>query len=164
MGAPALYVNGGIQTYPLNADSTAAAVTGRWATDPGFLVDVAADPAAGASVPVTVTLTPLVDRDLAGTVLFVALYENLITYASAPGNNGQTVFHHMFRDRIDVPPALGALTTGNRWCTSSLNRGSADPANVTVVAFVQRVADRVVLQAGSNRPEVPSAAELGGAR
>ncbi|MBK7671081.1 MAG: PEGA domain-containing protein [bacterium] len=165
MGAPALYVNGGIQTYPLNADSTAAAVTGRWATDPGFLVDVAADPAAGASVPVTVTLTPLVDRDLAGTVLYVALYENLITYASAPGNNGQTVFHHMFRDRIDVPPALGALVAGQPVVHElALNRGSADPANVTVVAFVQRVADRVVLQAGSNRPEVPSAAALGGSR
>jgi hypothetical protein len=159
LGAPAIYVNGRLQAYPLNADSTAADAAGRWATDPGFLVDVDADLAAGASVPVTVTLTPLADVDLTGCVLYVALYENEVVYASPPGNNGQTVFHHMFRDRVDTPPALGPLLAGQPSVRQvSLNRGTVNPGNGTVVAFVQRAADRVVLQAGSSVGPVPMTA------
>ncbi|MBK8166792.1 MAG: PEGA domain-containing protein [bacterium] len=156
VGAPAIYVNGRLQTYPLVADSTAADAAGRWATDPGFLVDVEADLAAGASVPVTVTLTPLADVDLTGCVLYVALYENEVDLGAPPGNNGQSVFHHMFRDRVDVPPALGALSAGQPDVrVVSLNRGTVSPGNGTVVAFVQRAADRVVLQAGSSACPVP---------
>jgi len=156
LGAPAVYVNGRLQTYPLDPDSTAADAAGRWATDPGFLVDVEAELGAGASVPVTVTLTPLADVDLTGCVLYVALYENEVVYASPPGANGQTVFHHMFRDRVDAPPALGPLTAGTPQVRGlSLSRGSVAPGNGTVVAFVQRTADRVVLQAGSTICPVP---------
>ena len=42
--------------------------------------------------------------------------------------------------------------------------GGADPDNVTVVAFAQRVSDRVVLQAGSNLAAVPAATVAGGSR
>lgn len=156
LGAPAIYVNGRLQAYPLNADSTATDAAGRWATDPGFLVDVEADLAAGANVPVTVTLTPLADVDLTGCVLYVALYENEVAYASPPGNNGQTVFHHMFRDRVDTPPALGPLSAGQASVHQvTLSRGSVAPDNGTVVAYVQRTTDRVVLQAGSSAGPVP---------
>ena len=158
LGAPAIYVNGKLQAYPLLADSTAADAAGRWATDPGFLVDVAADLDAGATVPATITLTPLVDVDLTGCVLYVALYEDEVAYASPPGNNGQSVFHHMFRDRVDTLPVLGPLVAGQpaTW-ELALNRGAVAPGNGTVVAFVQRTADRVVLQAGSSACPVPVA-------
>lgn len=157
-GAPAIYVNGRLQAYPLNADSTATDAAGRWATDPGFLVDVEADLAAGANVPATVTLTPLADIDLTGCMLHVALYENEVAYASPPGNNGQTVFHRMFRDRVDTPPALGPLVAGQPSVHQvSLSRGAVAPANGTVLAYVQRTADRVVLQAGSSAGPVPVA-------
>lgn len=156
LGAPAIYVNGRLQSFPLLADSTAAATAGRWATDPGFLIDVEADLGAGANVPVTVTLTPLVDVDLTGCVLYVALYENEIALASPPGNNGQTVFHHMFRDRVDTLPVLGPLVAGQAAAWNlALSRGAVAPGNGTVVAFVQRSADRVVLQAGSSVGPVP---------
>lgn len=62
----------------------------------------------------------------------------------------------MFRDRVDVPPALGALSAGQPDVrVVSLNRGTVSPGNGTVVAFVQRAADRVVLQAGSSACPVP---------
>ncbi len=156
LGAPAIYVNGRLQAYPLLADSTAADAAGRWATDPGFLVDVAAELGGGATVPVTVTLTPLVDVDLTGCLLYVALYEDEVAYASPPGNNGQSVFHHMFRDRVDALPDLGPLVAGQpaTW-DLALNRGAVAPGNGTVVAFVQRTSDRVVLQAGSSACPVP---------
>lgn len=150
LGAPALYVDGAAQADPLDLSGSAAAVTARWDIDPGFLLDVAADLQAGATVPVTVTLTPLADLDLEGCILFVALYEDRIAYDAPPGNNGQSVFHHMFRDRVDTPPALGAFSSGEPATFElTLNRGAVSPDNATVVAFVQRVADKVVLQAGS---------------
>ena len=161
LGAPAIYLNGQLQAHPLDADSTAAAVAGRWATDPGFVLDVAATLEAGSTVPVAVTVTPLASVDLSGCVLYVALYENVIAYDTPPGNNGQTVFHHIFRDRIDTPPALGALSAGQPQVFDlTLSRGAVAPDNATVVAFVQRTADRVVLQAGSTLGPVPLATAL----
>lgn len=157
MGAPALYVDGALQAQPLNAGLTAAAVAARWSDDPGFLIDVDADFEAGAGIPATVTLTPLRAVDLTGCVLYVALYEDEVTFETAPGSNGQTVFHHMFRDRVDTPPALGALAAGEpATYEAALARGAAT-GDMTVVAFVQRVADKAILQAGSTLVPAPAA-------
>lgn len=159
MGAPVVYVDGAVQPDALDADAVAASVAAKWQADPGFLLDLEATVGVGSAVPVTVTLTPHADVDLSGCVLFVALYEDNVTYATAPGNNGQTVFHHMFRDRVDTPPALGALTAGQPVeVTVSLNRGAALSDDLTVIAFVQRTADHAVLQAGSVQPPDPDRA------
>ena len=150
LGAPALYVNGSALADPLNLGQSTAAVAAQWADDPGFLIDVATRPGVGGALTVTATLTPATDLDLTGCILYLALYENLVTYASPPGNNGQMVFHHMFRDRVDTPPALATLSAGTPvGFERTLNLGTVSPANATIVAFVQRVADKAVLQAGS---------------
>jgi hypothetical protein len=150
LGAPALYIDGAKQADPVALETTAATVAAQWNSDPGFLLDLSAAPAAGATVPVTVTLVPAVDVDLAGHVLFVALYEDVVTFPAAPGTNGQSEFHHVFRDRVDAPPALGSLVAGQPAVFNvTLSRGAAAPDNVTVVAFVQRTADKVIRQAGS---------------
>lgn len=155
MATPLLLIDGVAQPDALDAVGPVAAVAGRWDADPGFLVDVDATPGAGASVPVTVSLTPLRGVDLTGCSLYVALYENLVTYATPPGTNGQSEFHHVFRDRVDAPPALGPLVAGTPATFElTLNRSGADPANVTVIAFVQRTADKTVVQAGSTAATV----------
>lgn len=159
MGAPVVYVDGASQPDALNAEAVAAAVAAQWQVDPGFLIDLSATVSVGSAVPVTVTLTPHANVDLAGCVLFVALYEDNVTYATAPGNNGQTVFHHMFRDRVDAPPAPGALTAGQPVDFElTLNRSAALSDDLTVVAFVQRTADHTVLQAGAFQPPDPDLA------
>lgn len=164
LGAPALYVNGTAQADPLNLGQCTAAVAAQWEHDPGFLIDLATRPGIGGALTVTATLTPATSLDLTGCILYLALYENLVTYASPPGNNGQTVFHHMFRDRVDAPPALATLSAGTPVeFERTLNLGAVNPANATVVAFVQRVADKVVLQAGSIAV-MPEAAEAVHAR
>ena len=159
MGAPVVYVDGASQPDALNTDAVAAAVAARWQDDPGFLIDLDATVGVGSAVPATVTLTPHADVDLTGCVLFVALYEDNVTYATAPGNNGQTVFHHMFRDRVDTPPALGTLTAGQpAEFAVTLNRSAALSDDLTVIAFVQRTADHAVLQAGAIQPPDPDLA------
>lgn len=157
MGAPAVYVDGQSQGSPLAAAATAAAVAGRWANDPGFLVDVVASPGAGSSVAVTVTLVPAAGVDLAGCTLQAVLYETLVDLGAAPGTNGQVEFHHVFRDRVDAPVALGTLAAGvPATFDLGLSRGPAAMADVVVIAFVQRQSDRAVLQAGSTLvPAVP---------
>ncbi len=156
MATPLFFIDGVAQPDALDPVGPVTAVADRWDVDPGFLVDVAATAVAGgASVTTAVTLTPLRNADLSGCTLYVALYEDLVAYATPPGTNGQSIFHHVFRDRVDAPPALGPLVAGTPATYElTLNRGGADPTNLTVIAFVQRTADKAVLQAGSTAATV----------
>jgi hypothetical protein len=153
LGAPDLYVDGVKQADALDAAAMEAAVRAALEGDPGFLVDVAAD-FSGPTVPVAVTLRALAPVDLTGTVLYVALYEKIVRIDPAPGLNGQTEFHHVFRDRAGDVAALGIIDPGTpTTIAASVNRGDLDPANLVVVAFVQRPGDRVILQGGSTAVE-----------
>ncbi len=159
-GAPDLYIDGVRQVDALNAITMENSVLAALESDPGFLVDVTAD-LSSTSVPVTVTLTALRDLDLTGHVLFVAIYEKEIVIDPAPGINGQTVFHHVFRnvfrDLDNNLPALNALTVGvPRQFDVMLNRGTSAPDNYVVLAFVQHETSHAVLQAGSTAAPVPS--------
>jgi len=154
-GAPDLYVDGAKQADALNADDMELAVLAALESDPGFLVDVTAD-FTNANVPVTVTLAALRDTDLTGHVLFVAIYEKVIVIDPAPGLNDQTEFHHVFRDRVDTLPTLGALTVGDpQQFNLNLSRGGAAPDNYVAVAFVQNDISLAVLQAGSTTAPAP---------
>lgn len=160
MGAPAVYVDGQTQGSPLAAAATATAVAGRWGDDPGFLVDVVVTPGVGSALEAAVTLTAAANLDLSGCSLQAVLYEDMVALGSPPGTNGQSEFHHVFRDRVDAPVALGALAEGQQETHHlALSRGTAAAADVAVIAFVQRLSDRAVLQAGSSLvPALPGAA------
>jgi len=155
LGAPDLYVDGVKQTNALDADDMESAVLVALESDPGFLVDVSAD-FSSSSVPVSVTLEPFRDVDLTGHVLFVAIFEKVIIIDPAPGLNGQTEFHHVFRDRVDTLPVLGALTVGDhQHFDLTLSRGSAMPENYVAIAFVQHEVSYTILQAGSTTDLAP---------
>lgn len=156
-GAPDLYENGIQLADALNAPAMEAAVATALETDPGFLIDVDAD-LSGATVPVGVTLTATEGPvDLAGTSLFVGLYEKVVTIEPAPGLNGQTEFHHVFRDRADSHAQPGPIDPGTPTViTASVNRGGIDPDNIVIIAFVQRDSDKVILQGGSTAVESES--------
>lgn len=147
--APTLAADGVKLADAVDQQLLRTAVDAALAQDPGVLIDVEAD-LEQTSIPVTVTLWPLRDLDLAGHELFVALYENEIVIDPAPGSNGQTEFHHVFRDRVDTPPTLGGLTADvPQEINVTLARGDRLPENLTVIAFIQDPSTRVVLQAGS---------------
>ncbi len=150
LGAPDLYVDGMKQADALNADDMESAVLSALESDPGFLVEVTAD-FTNAIVPVTVTLDALRNTDLTDHVLFVAIYEKVIVIDPAPGLNGQTEFHHVFRDRVDILPTLDPLVAGDpQQFDLTLQRGSASADNYVAIAFVQHDASRAILQAGSS--------------
>ncbi len=156
LGAPDLYVDGIKQADALNEDEMELAVLAAMESDPGFLVDVTAD-FTNTNVPVTVELTAIRDADLSGHVLFVAIFEEVIVIDPAPGLNNQTEFHHVFRDRVDILPTLGALTVGDpQEFNLTLSRGGATPDNYVAIAFVQHDISHAILQAGSSKAPTTS--------
>lgn len=147
--APDLYIDGVQQADALDATAMENAVRVAMATDPGFEIEVSAD-FSSTSVPVTVLLTALRNLDLTGHVLYVAIYEKEVVIDPAPGGNGQTEFHHVFRDRVDTPPTLGAISADSpQQFNLTLTRGSAGPDAYVAVAFVQNETSYAILQAGS---------------
>ena len=148
-GAPDLYIDGVRQADALDAPAMEAAVLAAMDTDPGFEIAVSADFSSG-TVPVTVVLTANRNLDLTGHSLFVAIYEKEVDIDPAPGTNGQTEFHHVFRDRVDNLPTLGALTADSpQQFDLPLTSGSAGADAYVAVAFVQNDTSHAILQAGS---------------
>ncbi len=152
LGAPGLFTDGVKRTDALDAVAMEASVTAGLLIDPGFRIDLSAD-FSNPQIPVAVTLQPDRDVDLTGYNLFVALFEQEIDFNErglTPGTNGQTVFHNVFRDRVDTPPALGQLTAGTPQVYDvTLARSDWPLDNLAVMALVQHGTDYTIIQAGS---------------
>lgn len=148
LAAPDLLVDGVRMADALNATAMENAVLAAMDEDPGFLIDVTAQFDVPA-MPVTVTLTALRDVDLSGYELYVTFYEKEIVIDPAPGLNGQTEFHHVFRDRVDVLPDLGVLTGGatETYELDFTGTSTTEPLYVAL-AFAQNKTTKVILQAG----------------
>lgn len=143
-----------------SADEAAALLPDQWADLPGYLLDVTAD-FSGNDVPVEITVTALQDVALAGHTLVVVLVQTLIEYETAPGSEGETTFHDVFRDRADSMDPLTDLTAGQTLTlTTNLLRGDWNPDHLLVVAFVQDDADKSIAQAGSTAQTVAAPARL----
>lgn len=147
--APDLYVDGVRMENALDAPAMESAVRAALEIDPGFVIDVTADFTL-APVPATVTLTALRDLDLSGYGIYVAIYEKEVVIEPAPGVNGQTEFHHVYRENDTTLPLLGQLTVGNpQQFNATLGSNAAGPDSYVVVAFVQHQSTRAILQCGS---------------
>jgi hypothetical protein len=151
-GAPSLFVDGVKLRDALDTAVMADEVEAGLQVDPGFRVAVAAD-FTNPTVAGQVTLTADQTVDLTGYSLFVALYEEKVDFHErglTPGTNGQYIFHHTFRDRMDARPALGPLAPGTPVVFAlSLARGDWPLDNLVVVAFVQHDRNLKIVQAGS---------------
>jgi hypothetical protein len=148
-GAPDLYIDGVRQDDPLDATAMEDAIRVAIDSDPGFVVDLSTV-FSSSTVDVTVTLTASQVVDLTDHVLFVAIYEKEIEILPAPGTNGQTEFHHVFRDRVDTLPTLSTLDPGSpQDYEMTLTSGTAGPDSYVVLAFVQHDTNHAILQAGS---------------
>ncbi|MCP4291329.1 MAG: PEGA domain-containing protein [bacterium] len=127
--------------------------------EPGFLIDVTAD-FTNTTIPLTATLTAMEDVDLTGHSLYIALVQELQEYEEAPGSEGETEFHWLFRDRVDALPSLGSMTSGEtNVINETVQRGEWDLDKLHVIAFVQNNATKDILQAGisTQDPSIPAA-------
>jgi len=158
--APTLVADGHTQASALDFEILRGAVDAALTLDPGVLVDVVAD-LSGTDVPVTVTVTALRDVDLSGHSLFVALFQDALTVDPSPGTNGQTEFHHIFRDRADTLPALAALGAGEDAVFElDVVQGDWGPDATTVYAFIFNDLDHNILQAGTTAQTAVASARL----
>lgn len=162
VGIPTLVLDGalaGVSGQPPSLDALRPLVDARLAADPGFGVRVVAStPAAGASVAARATLRATRAVARPGAVLAFALVQDPVTYATAPGNQGETEFHWIMRDVVRAAGSPLPLAAGDSMvCTATLARQAAWPAaDLHVVAFVQDPATREVLQAAHVRVAIES--------
>jgi len=115
---------------------------------PGFLIDCEAD-FSNTTVPVTVTVTAMEDVDLSDLTLYVALVQDFVHYDEAPGSEGETDFHWIFRDRLDTLPTLASMTSGQVLTyEGDLARADWDLSTLHIIAFAQDDATKTIHQAG----------------
>jgi hypothetical protein len=162
LGVPVLFADG-VRAHegtalPPDSGTLRALIDALTQVDPGFGISIDAVLNA-AAVAATVTLTAIRSVDDPDARLLVALVENPIQYVSPPGNQGETEFHWIMRDLatapgLPLPLAAGVpaefvvqLTRNDAWVAARLG----------VVAFVQNVQTRAVLQAGYGPVAAPDA-------
>jgi hypothetical protein len=97
----------------------------------------------------------------AGRKLHVVLEEELITFSSAPGSNGETVFENVMRDMYpsNAGTTLGSIAALNSEVfifAEALPSYIYDVSQVSVAAFVQDDSDKLVHQSEYSPPYVPS--------
>ena len=118
----------------------------------------------GAADSIVVNLTITASQAVSGNLkLYVSLNESLITFAAAPGTNGEAKFEHVMRK---MHPDANGITLANMTAGQVVNYSwtIAVPAYVYsktqlgVVAFVQDATSKAVHQAAFSKP--PYASDL----
>jgi len=154
VGIPTLIANGavaGASGQPPALDALRDQVDDLLQGDPGFAIQVEAVALpGGTSVSARATLHAERQVSHANTVLQFALVQDPVSYATPPGNQGETEFHWIMRDlatATQTPLPLAAEQTVIREVT--LVRQSAWPVTgLHVIVFVQDTQTREILQAG----------------
>jgi hypothetical protein len=153
VGIPTLIANGalaGASGQPPALDALRDLVDDLLQGDPGFAIQIEAVALpGGTSVSARATLHAERQVSHANTVLQFALVQDPVSYATPPGNQGETEFHWIMRDlaaAAEPPLPLASEQTVIREVT--LARQSAWPAaDLHVIAFVQDTQTREILQA-----------------
>lgn len=135
-----------------NADQ--AEIDARWGTTSPFNLTVTPALTAGKDS-VTVTVDVNTPASFSGTALqlHVLLIEKTITFASAPGSNGETVFHSVMRKMVtgssgfDIQDSWAMTETQSYTFTIPLPNYIYEHQELEVVAFVQNNTSKEVHQA-----------------
>ncbi len=145
-----------------NMDVTQGAIDTRYAVaspvtmtithniDPGF-----------ATADITVTITAPAAWNPSNTVLQLAMVEKDITFATAPGSNGETAFHNVMRKML--PNASGSAVTAANFSSPGGSQTFTftdvaipsyiyDLSELSFVAWVQNNTTKEVYQAGVSLP------------
>ena len=155
-GVPNTAMDGQGPGAPNTVVTTATIGTAAAVPSP-FTIDVAHTVAGGSiTVDVDVACTQAVSGNLR---LFIAVVENEIAFASAPGSNGETVFHNVLKQYIGAGGTAGNTIAGS-WAVSdnaSYNESWTlsnvyDDNQLAVVAWIQDITTKEVHQAGYATP------------
>lgn len=147
-----------------NMDVTQSGIDSRYAVaspvtmtithsiDPGF-----------ATADVTVTITAPAAWNPSNTVLQLAMVEKDITFATAPGSNGETAFHNVMRKMVPSPSGSPVVASnfsspgGSQTFTFNdvaIPSYIYDLGELAFVAWVQNNTTKEVHQAGMSQPVV----------
>lgn len=173
-GVPTVAINGAIPP-----DNTGNAYDGAPALVDQTMIDGYLDDSTNVQITLTHTLNLALDSVMitcditnvgttdiaAGKMLRVALIEEQINYATAPGTNGETEFNHVMRKMYpdDNGTSMGAITAGSTLSFSfaeALPTYIRDVREVAVVAFVQDDANKEIMQAEVTVPSLPAGAVI----
>jgi len=150
-GVPDLFVD---YVQPVDISSTESirgAVRARYATPSPCTMAVSAVPSGSTAFHFAASVRAEQDMSGANYRLYVVLTNDLITYGSPPGNNGETEFPDVFRDFYPNgnPGQSFSIAAGETYDLDGLlsRDASWDLANCTVVAFVQNSTTKEILQA-----------------
>jgi hypothetical protein len=137
----------------------------RWAVTSPFDITVVPALTAGFDS-VTVSVTVMTPASFSGTTmkLQVALVEKLVTFTSAPGSNGETVFHNVLRKSMTgtgmpgftIPNSWGAAESHTYTFTVAIPNFIYKHSEMAVVAFVQDNSSQEVHQAEIADVPVPA--------
>lgn len=148
---PDIFVDYVLQPDPSATTTLRSNIRARYLTPSPCTISISAVPAATNTFHFMASVTAEQDMSGANYRLYVMLVNDLITYGSPPGTNGETQFPEPFRDAYPnanpgQPFAIGA---GQVYSMDGyLNRDASwDLSNCTVIAFVQNSTNREILQA-----------------
>lgn len=148
---PDLFVDYILQPEPSSPATLRSNIRTRYAAPSPCTIAVSASEAASNTFHFIATVTAEQDMSTANYRLYVMLINDLITYASPPGTNGETQFPEPFRDAYPNanPGQAFSIGAGQTFSMDGyLNRDAGwDLSNCTVIAFVQSPSTREILQA-----------------
>jgi hypothetical protein len=147
---PAVYVDYTLQPSPTSTTTIRNNIRTRYAEWSPCTIDLVA--AVSNTTTIRFVATVNAEDDMTGPDyrLYVVLISDLITYANAPGNNGETVFPDGFRDVYPnftegQPFAVGAGETFEMQGTLNRDNGWA-AGSLTLIALVQDASTFEILQ------------------
>jgi hypothetical protein len=147
---PDLFVDYVLQPEPSVPTTLRANIRTRYMVSSPCTISISATPAASNTFHYIASVTAEQDMSGSNYRLYVMLVNDLITYTTPPGTNGETQFPEPFRDTSPnanpgQPFAIGA---GQVYSLDGyLNRDASwDLSNCTAIAFVQNSTNREILQ------------------
>lgn len=157
-GVPNVEFDGNVYSGSLTG-LTQTAINNRYAVSSPFNLTVSHSfNACRDSIFITVTVNTPVSYSGSNLKLHVNMIEETITFSSAPGTNGETVFHGVFRDSYTTTAGQDIQNTWTTAETQVYNFADKIPAyiydyeEIGVVAFIQNNTSKEVHQTGVSHP------------
>lgn len=147
---PWVMIDGIVDLSNVNATGLRNGVRTRYSTPSPCTIDNLVATTIGTNQ-VQVAGTINAEQDITGMRLMAVLITDMITYASAPGTNGETQFPEAFRDaypNFNTGEVIAASPGSPYNFEATLNRDpSWDVENLTIIVIVQNNTTHEVLQA-----------------
>ena len=160
-GVPATSMNGGA-TGPPNTIVTSSSINNAASNTTPYDITATQSWASASEVTVNIDVTNVTGEAISSADrIFVTMVENEVTYASAPGSNGETSFEYVMRQMYNASTgaanatsgsALGSIpamsTTNFNFTITNLPSHLRDKNQVSFAVYIQNNATKQMYQAG----------------